>query len=386
MDFEKLVGYLSRGKLQKVHLVKNQRCVSGAIEYFNISIEAANGEITNFNVLKSNAVLFNYCLKVANEQGVEVRESNAEIESGYVIEDVGDMLPDESMLWRYMDFSKFLDLITSSCIWMCRMDILQATDPMEGRIPDSEFIALKSHLHAVNWAPVSYGNGKHVFGGQNTSLEPKMKSLTQAQIADSNYSLQEELEYHRPSNLYINCWHISEHENNAMWSIYGKVSNSLAIVTNYSALKKSFGADKNFKLHAGVVNYIDYENEGFKLPITSGRFGRVLTKERAYADERELRIFFEDHGMVNDLIDTTVPFDYFPSEELIKDYKQGVKPEVDLNILIERIIINPDADLEFVNKVKNTVGDLLPKLDPTKIVQSSLKAYKPQKPRPFDYP
>jgi len=57
-----------------------------------------------------------------------------------------------------------------------------------------------------------------------------------------------------------------------------------------------------------------------------------------------------------------------------------------LNILIERIIINPDADLEFVNKVKNTVGDLLPKLDPTKIVQSSLKDYKPQKPRPFDYP
>ena len=101
--------------------------------------------------------------------------------------------------------------------------------------------------------------------------------------------------------------------------IYGKVSNSLAIVTNYSALKKSFGADKNFKLHAGVVNYIDYENEGFKLPITSARFGRVLTKERAYGDERELRIFFEDHGMVNDLIDTTVAFDYFPSEELIKD-------------------------------------------------------------------
>lgn len=386
MTLEKLISYLAKGKIEKANLVKNQRGESGGLVHLNLSVKSDAGAVRNFNIFRSDSVLYEYCLIEVERQGVEVRDISTEIEEGPVVLEAGYNLSADAQLWRYMDMNKFRDLLASSSIWFCRMDILQNTDSMEGRIPDAEFNALKSHYRSLNWAPVSYGNGKHVFGGESETNQQGMTYLTQEQISASNYSMFEEMEYYRPRNLYINCWHISEHENNGMWTIYGKNPESIAIVTNYKSLINSFGSDKDYKLHVGRVDYIDYEEESFKLSLIKNRFGRVLTKSRAFVDEKELRIFYEDHGFVNELIDSSIPYEIMPSDEVVENYKKGLKPKLDLECLIEKVIVNPDASDDFVEAVKNLVLEAIPRFDLSKVVKSDLRTFKPKRPVPFKYP
>ena len=44
-----------------------------------------------------------------------------------------DPLPDDAVLWRYMDFTKFVSLLEKSSLFFARADKLE--DPFEGYLP-----------------------------------------------------------------------------------------------------------------------------------------------------------------------------------------------------------------------------------------------------------
>jgi hypothetical protein len=44
--------------------------------------------------------------------------------------------PDDAVLWRYMDFTKFVSLLETSALFFCRPD--QLGDPFEGSISPAE--------------------------------------------------------------------------------------------------------------------------------------------------------------------------------------------------------------------------------------------------------
>ena len=66
----------------------------------------------------------------------------------------------------------------------------------------------------------------------------------------------EEINKKWPKYVAVNCWHENEHESAAMWKLYIKSVEGIAIQSTYSKLKKSFINDEI--IFIGKVKYIDY--------------------------------------------------------------------------------------------------------------------------------
>lgn len=86
-------------------------------------------------------------------------------------------------------------------------------------------------------------------------------------------------------SMYISCWHLSEYESMAMWDIYTKSNNGIAIQSDYSSLKESLN-NNQYTFHVGRVNYIDYETVGIR---ADNLFNPFICKRRSYEHEKELR-------------------------------------------------------------------------------------------------
>ena len=56
--------------------------------------------------------------------------------------------------------------------------------------------------------------------------------------------------------LYVNCWHMNEHERPAMWKLCTSMSDSICIRSTYERLWQCL-PEKGY--HLGKVTYLDYE-------------------------------------------------------------------------------------------------------------------------------
>ncbi|MEC4005569.1 hypothetical protein OX283_012940 [Flavobacterium sp. SUN052] len=203
----------------------------------------------------------------------------------------------DTIVWKYLDLSKFLDLLISRKLFMSRSDKFE--DQYEGTFSEPTFEEIKK-LAANNPEFLSY-----------------YKS-------------------HR-EKVVVSSWHINEYESFAMWQIFTQNSEGLAIQSTIGRLQKSLEVEKEFKQYIGEVNYIDYKKE--YIPFDD-LFFPFLFKRKSFQYEREVRI-------LADL-----------SEQEIK-INDGLKIDVDINQLIEKIYIHPKSE----NWYKKLVIELVSKLD-----------------------
>ena len=223
-----------------------------------------------------------------------------------------DSLPppaDENIcLWRYMDFTKFVDLISSGRMFFCRADKFR--DPYEGSLSSANE-ALKD---------VIYGSAPEE---QRDRLVEDGKRLRR--------SLRQW--------TYINCWHANDHESAAMWDLYAKTNESIAIKTTFSKLKHCLPKES----HLGMVNYVDYER--WAIPETNLLYPFIF-KRKSFEHEREARAIIIDlQGLAN-------------CEDVEKTNAQfGRSVSLNLNDLIETIYVSPEASgwfTKLVEKVSET--------------------------------
>ncbi len=207
-------------------------------------------------------------------------------------------LPENSdtIVWKYLDLSKFLDLLISRKLFMSRSDKFE--DQYEGTFSEPTYEEIKK-LAANNPEFLSY-----------------YKS-------------------HR-EKVVVSSWHINEYESFAMWQIFTQNSEGLAIQSTIGRLQKALEVEKDFKQYIGEVNYIDYKKE--YIPFDD-MFFPFLFKRKSFQYEREVRI-------LADL-----------SEQEIK-INDGLKIDVDINQLIEKIYIHPKSK----NWYKKLVIELVDKL------------------------
>jgi hypothetical protein len=202
----------------------------------------------------------------------------------------------DTIVWKYLDLSKFLDLLISRKLFMSRSDKFE--DQYEGTFSEPTFEEIKK-LAANNPEFLSY-----------------YKS-------------------HR-EKVVVSSWHINEYESFAMWQIFTQNSEGLAIQSTIGRLQKALEVEKDFKQYIGEVNYIDYKKE--YIPFDD-MFFPFLFKRKSFQYEREVRI-------LADL-----------SEQEIK-INDGLKIDVDINQLIEKIYIHPKSE----NWYKKLVIELVDKL------------------------
>lgn len=208
------------------------------------------------------------------------------------------ILPDDDtiIVWKYLDLSKFLDMLMSKRLFMSRSDKFE--DQYEG-----------------------------------TFSEPTYEEIKK--IAANNSKFLDYYKSHR-EKVVISSWHINEYESFAMWQIFTKNNEGLAIQSTIGRLKKSLETERKTEQHIGQVNYIDYKKELIPFDDT---FFPFLFKRKSFQYEREVRIISDvssDNLKIND----------------------GLKIDVDINQLIERIYIHPKSE----NWYKNLVIELVEKL------------------------
>jgi hypothetical protein len=197
-------------------------------------------------------------------------------------------------LWRYIDFTKFVSMLSSSGLFLSRADLLG--DPFEGSYSKAN----------IKFRPTVY---KDI---PKDKLELLLKNSSLASKAFVKWT-------------YINCWHKNDTESAAMWKLYAKSNDAVAIQTTYSKLVNALPK----KTFIGLVNYIDYDNDW--LP-EGNIFYPFMHKRKSFSHENEVRIvsmeFPKDEGKIN--LSKTNPRD-------------GIKIKVNLNKMIEKIYVAPTA-------------------------------------------
>lgn len=213
-------------------------------------------------------------------------------------------------LWRYMDFTKFASLVSSSELFLSRAD--RFTDPFEGSYSRAN-VALRPHIYK--------------------DMDSAAYEAMTVQMAAFSKWIREW--------TYINCWHANEHESAAMWDLYAKTNEAVAIETSYQKLVDCL-PDQAF---VGLVNYIDYEKEW--LP-EGNSFYPFTHKRKSFEHEKEVRIVIQE----------------LPNKEKgifvgVKNSCAGTSVNVNLNNLITRIHVSPTAPdwlVELTKEIANKYG------------------------------
>ena len=207
-------------------------------------------------------------------------------------------LPEDSdtVVWKYLDLSKFLDLLMSQKLFMSRSDKFE--DQYEGTFSEPTYEEIKK---------LSVNN-------------PEFLNFYKS---------------HR-EKVAVSSWHINEYESFAMWQIFTQNSEGLAIQSTVNRLKKALDFEKNHKQYIGEVNYIDYKKE--YIPFND-MFFPFLFKRKSFQYEREVRI-------ISDVTQSNIKLN------------DGLKINVDINQLIEKIYIHPKSENWYKNLVIQLVKQL----------------------------
>lgn len=155
-------------------------------------------------------------------------------------------------------------------------------------------------------------------------------------------------------SMYVSCWHLSDHESEAMWRLYARSGYAVALQTTYERLVRALPAKIHNGCFLGLVRYADHHSE--VLP-EGNVFHPIMHKRTAFAHESEVRavIWMGDPGeQVRPRLDDNPP---------------GLLVPISIGGLLERIVVSPEALHWFVDAVKGVVGAYLPG---TEVVRSGL--------------
>jgi len=155
-----------------------------------------------------------------------------------------------------MNFAKFTDIVTNKRLYMSRADLLG--DEHEGTTPAAEL---------EYWRLIAK-NAK-------TDEERRIIESNRQQLSDFAREF-------RPT-YYVSCWHMSPHENIAMWDRYVDSSEAVAIRSTFSTLCSLL--DRTV-IEIGVVRYIDYAACRFP---SLNLMQLIMHKRHFFKDEREVR-------------------------------------------------------------------------------------------------
>ena len=202
----------------------------------------------------------------------------------------------DTIIWKYLDLSKFVDLLLYQKLFMSRSDKFE--DQYEG-----------------------------------TFSEPTFEEIKKLSINNPDF-----LDYYKThrENVVISSWHINEYESFAMWQIFTQNSEGLAIQSTIGRLENALLPEKKFEQYIGEVNYIDYKKE--YIPFDD-LFFPFLFKRKSFQYEREVRI-------ISDISASNIKIN------------DGMKIDVDICQLIEKIYIHPKSEIWYKNLVIELVSKL----------------------------
>lgn len=222
---------------------------------------------------------------------------------------------DDIAIWRYMDLTKFLSLLEDDALHFSRID--HQSDDYEGSITRAMLAEQRQ-----KWAYLT-----------DEEYAKHFKRPIDKEAMKTNFAY-----------IFLNCWHMNEGESAAMWSLYqGGQPQGLAVRSTFRRLAESITDECPIRITP--VKYIDYDRNS--IPTTP--YLQYIYKRRSFDHERELRALY-----IADRL-KSVPV---PPEEIDPNAKWhstlktievdppdpgGVKIRTDLDRLVERVYVSPQA-------------------------------------------
>lgn len=217
---------------------------------------------------------------------------------------------EEQKIWRYMDITKYISMIEKKALYFSRADLLG--DPFEGSIPEA----------------IGQKNFNEIF---KTQFEEMTKTRTDKVKFPSTFH-----DFIRKS-CYACCFHMSSDESAALWSIYSKSNQGIAIQSTFKKLCDCFKDYSKPTVGIGTINYIDYSQN--TIPVEKSTVSPLLYKRKSFECEKEIRALILDDseiiGTNSDTGNSTI--------EIHIDLKPGIIVPINLDTLIDQVIIAPDS-------------------------------------------
>lgn len=207
---------------------------------------------------------------------------------------------DDTIIFRYMDFSKFMDLLENRHLFFCNAEYFE--DEYEGKMPEGFY---------KDWSVESMN--RHI------PFKEKFDEVIKS---------------------YISCWNKGEVESYSLWKIYTNPNTGVAIKTTVGDLKKSMNNDAIKIYKTEYINFnekeIDCEPPRYDRETRSGfrinRDVREVYKDKPYSSEEEIRAVY-----------------------IVNSRKSGINFSVDLSTLINEIYISPFAPKWFDELIEKIV-------------------------------
>lgn len=206
------------------------------------------------------------------------------------------------VLRRYLDISKFLDLIHNQTLIFSRGD--QFEDKFEGAFTES----IK-------------------------------KAINQAYSANNIAYSYEKFKTRLRERVFLNCWHASSSDSMAMWSMHGRSTSAVAITTTVDQLRKTIEqVSLPHPVSIVKVKYVRYWLDP-KLKITP--YSNVFAyKAKPYEFEKEVRIII----------------DRFNEEFANEGSETSMIVKIPLRKLLRSIVVSPEAPKWFHQLVKDVAA------------------------------
>ena len=211
-------------------------------------------------------------------------------------------------IWRYMDFTKFMSLVDTKKLFFTRPDKFE--DPFEGSWP-------KINVAAREFAP------DDLEGESRDAYLKAMKVLGEHNKGWLRFNA-------------VNCWHANEYESAAMWKLYLKSDEGIAIQSTYKRLKESILSEDD--VFIGKVKYIDYETEFID---ANNQYGSLIHKRKSFEHEKEVRAVITKWPKLSD---DKINFKNAPDT-----IKGGIPVKMDIENLVEKIYIAPNSPEWFAD-------------------------------------
>lgn len=206
--------------------------------------------------------------------------------------------PDNLIVWRYIDLWKFEDLVNTGELYMASID--KMGDQLEFRVPEKIKQNFVEHVR-------------------------QKKGDTDAKALENALNLPERSR----KEIYLSSWNNQINESFALWNIYTSSKTAVAIKSTVDRLKSAFHIEEEHTQYIGNITYHD----GTKYAFEGNIFGPAMYKWNYYEFENEVRIMtmYSANGF-----------------EALKTHPEGIRPKVDLDMLIDSIYLAPNAtEAEF---------------------------------------
>jgi hypothetical protein len=245
----------------------------------------------------------------------------------------GDEIPIEhpdnnQKIWRYMDFSKYVDLLVTSELHFTRADKLE--DPYD--CSGMQFLG-------DTYKQLSLANP------QGREWTHKVNTFGRLFV-------------------YLNCWHMNDVDSAALWKLYSENKyETIAIQTTFgkfeSEIKNKWPRDG---IRISKVKY-DPENAGESVDgfpggklFTALGWENIIYKRKSFTHEQELRAFIfqgfdkfkENYTLKNEA----------HLGKLLRERPEYIRIKITPSALIEKVYVSPHATDLFVGLVKNVSGEL----------------------------